>query len=167
MATEGGPSDFDRERLRARDASELELLKATVAFEHAAIRPLYLLNGGAIIAALTFVGNVGGSGSASTPVGSAIKLALGMWAAGLVAAFITTTSGYWSQLAFLKEARRRRDAELACIRGDREGAGRQTAKAECFGNRGAAYRRWGYALGALSVGCFIVGVIFAVVALRL
>jgi hypothetical protein len=69
------------------------LTQATIAFEHAAIRPLYLLNGGAVIAALTYAGNIGKLGGSRLDFGFLIG-ALMAWSAGLVAAFAVTAFGY-------------------------------------------------------------------------
>jgi hypothetical protein len=46
------------EKFKAEAARELELTRLTGQFEHAAMRPAYLLNGGALIASLTYRGHV-------------------------------------------------------------------------------------------------------------
>jgi hypothetical protein len=67
---------------QAQRAHELELNKATAAFEHALVSPLFLLNGGAVVAFLTLLGAASAKDShlrvnlatGSRPLGS------GLWA---------------------------------------------------------------------------------------
>ena len=72
-----------------------ELARLTGAFEHAAIRPLYLLNGGALIAVLAFAGN-------SPGIAPQVVDAMLFWVAGLALATLTTFAGYFSQHSFYK-----------------------------------------------------------------
>ncbi len=46
------------EHFKARLSAGIELQRATAAFEHAAIKPLYLLNGGAAVAMLALYGSI-------------------------------------------------------------------------------------------------------------
>ena len=41
-----------------KDAARLEMFRAVAALEHAALRPLLLLNGGAAVALLAFLGSI-------------------------------------------------------------------------------------------------------------
>lgn len=94
---------IEMERLKGSWASALELQRATNAFEHAVMKPAYLLNGGALIVVMTYLG----AGKAMSEFEGAINFstaveALGAWVLGLVAAFLATFLGHESQLAFYK-----------------------------------------------------------------
>lgn len=125
-------------------AKRPELFEATVRFEHAAIKPLYLLNGGAIVAAIAFLGN---APEYATGVVSPLKL----WIAGLVLATATTGAGYFSQFYFFKS-----DGQDA--KGNTKLAGR-------WGKAGVVIRRFAYLFGAASIACFAFGAWRAVDAL--
>ena len=93
------------EYLRSRFNHSLELAKATIAFEHAALRPLYLLNGGAIVAVLAFFGAIAKEQPSVFREMVLYSLpGFGFWAAGLCAAMKATSAGYRSQLSFYKAA---------------------------------------------------------------
>jgi hypothetical protein len=160
-------SELERERLKARDQRELELLRATNTFEHAAIRPLVLLNGGAIVAVLTFVGHIMGEETAYRYLDrQAIKFAFILWALGLVAAYAATTLGYFSQHGFLNEAQATRRSIEADLRDDTETRDKASSSAGQFGKDGDRYRNYAYTAGILSVLSFLCGVAFAARALQ-
>jgi len=103
----------DREwRLRlfeARLGFERDLLTAVVGFATTAIRSLFLLNGGAVIAILAFYGDVL-AGGGSLPAGlrpAGLVAALAFFVAGLVAAFGCAAAAYLGQMAFAESGRRR------------------------------------------------------------
>lgn len=84
-------------------AHELELNRATAAFEHAVIAPLTLLNGGAAAAWLTFLG--GGSEVEASAIYPALA-----WAVGLVLAVGAAALGWRRQRAFSQAERWRRES---------------------------------------------------------
>src|SRR5512143_171398 len=100
--------ELEIEKFKAKAAHELELTRATAQFEHAAMRPLYLLNGGALIATLTYLGHALGSDKPE-PTRWAILTALALWLSGLLFAGLTAQFGYNSQWNFLKAYRRKLD----------------------------------------------------------
>ena len=121
-----------------------ELFEATVRFEHAALRPLYLLNGGAAVAAIAFVGK--------TPAFAAgVAGPMKLWIVGLMFATGATIAGYFSQLLFFK-------------RGGRLDEGR-TAEAQDLGKKGVWIRRLAYVFGLGSLPCFGIGAWIAIDAL--
>lgn len=77
------------------DPHNEELTRATAAFEHAAIKPLYFLNGGALVAVLAFAGKCPG-------MALGIRYAMLCWLLGLIFATLTTFAGYFSQHSFYK-----------------------------------------------------------------
>ena len=93
----------------ARLGFERDLLTAVVGFATTAIRSLFLLNGGAVIAILAFYGDVL-AGGGSLPAGlrpAGLVAALAFFVAGLVAAFGCAASAYLGQMAFAESGRRR------------------------------------------------------------
>jgi len=60
---QGDDPRLDLDVYNAVRAHELELNRATAAFEHAVLSPLYLLNGGALVAFLTLLGAASGEDS--------------------------------------------------------------------------------------------------------
>src|SRR5947209_8094438 len=91
------------ERLKHLYRLEYEMIRATAAFEHATIQPLFYLNGGALVVYLGLFGalhrNDGASGAINWSVG---KFAVWLWIAGLCVATLTVFLGALSQLAFRK-----------------------------------------------------------------
>jgi hypothetical protein len=98
-------------RLRLFDiqtAYQRELLVAVVSFATAAIRSLFLLNGGAVIAILAFYGDLlAGGGGAVVPRPAALVAALALFIAGLIAAFLCAAAAYLGQLVFVEAGRQR------------------------------------------------------------
>lgn len=97
--------ELRKEWYNAKEARHLELMKATIAFEHAVLRPAFLLNGGASVAALTFLGNV--KAAPDWP----ILCAVGSWALGVTLASFSAAAGYQAQHRYLKRFRRLSEAE--------------------------------------------------------
>jgi hypothetical protein len=100
------PPDKDKPRTE-REARHLELFRATAAFEHATLRVPYLLNGGALVATLTFLGNIASKSGAEQPARGGVIIALLFWTFGLFLAGVATHYGYLSQHNFLKAYRRK------------------------------------------------------------
>lgn len=94
------------ERYKARRAHELELNRATSAFERAVFQPLFLLNGGASVAVL---GLLGAWGARITAAGiKAVYVGLFCWSVGLVLATVATLFGYFSQRDFTRAEHKKR-----------------------------------------------------------
>ena len=101
-------SNFDTamEKYRLDRAHEIELNRATSAFESSLIQPLLLLNGGAIVTFLALLGAIWDrSDSVIIPL---VVLAVGCWVLGLLLAALTIFGGYISQRAFTQAIHRRR-----------------------------------------------------------
>jgi hypothetical protein len=97
--------EVEVEVYRAERAHELMLNEATSAFEHAAIAPLLLLNGGGAVAFLTLLGAINDPKSKlSASTGWAIA-ASAAWTLGLIAAALGASFGLTSQRAFSKAHR--------------------------------------------------------------
>jgi hypothetical protein len=103
---------------KAERAHELMLNQATSAFEHAAIAPLLVLNGGGAVAFLTLLGAVSNPSSRfSASTGWAVAAAIA-WAVGLVLAALAASFGLGSQRAFSRRQRIERQAvERLLLRG--------------------------------------------------
>ena len=96
------------ERRRFHYNQSLEVLRATTAFEHAALRPAYMLNGGALIVFLALFGSVVTSNDPSQILDEPLAIcAIGVWVLGLVGAASSTVLGYYSQLSFRHEGNAR------------------------------------------------------------
>ena len=78
---------------------EYEMVRATATFEHAALQPLFFLNGGALVATLTLYGAL--SNRTSTDFGT-LRMAILGWIVGLVLASAAAFLGALSQFSFRK-----------------------------------------------------------------
>jgi hypothetical protein len=102
------PSLLELEVYRAVRAHELMLNEATSRFEHAAIAPLLLINGGGAVAFLTLLGALESPKSrlsASTLWAGAASTA---WAVGLITAALAASLGLRAQRKFSKAHRLQR-----------------------------------------------------------
>ncbi len=72
-------------------------------FEHAALKPLFLLNGGALVVAVGFMGAALSRWVPPTDAITAIQNAIYLWSGGLVAAALAAFAGFRSQLSFHKQ----------------------------------------------------------------
>jgi hypothetical protein len=142
--------ELDIEKFKAEAAHELELTRLTAQFEHAAMRPLYLLNGGALIATLTYLGHAL-SDDKPQPTPWAILTAMALWLLGLFFAGLTAQFGYNSQLNFLKAYRRKLDQE--------DEAQRTFASKGHYNRAKWTFFRW------VSLLCFLIGSSFAIVSI--
>jgi hypothetical protein len=107
------PTNAEVEVYKALRGHEIMLNQATAAFEHAAIAPLLLINGGGAVAFLTLMGAVADKKSKSGGVSidtSWAVVATAAWAIGLVSAACAASLGYRAQRGFSKAHRLRRDA---------------------------------------------------------
>ena len=98
------------ERYKAVRAHELEFNRATAAFEHASLQPLYYLNGGAIgvyMTLLTAMIEPGKPMANTVPLIFTVAPVIG-WSAGLLIAALATYYSYKSQRAFSKSVRNSR-----------------------------------------------------------
>ena len=149
------------ERLRFDHVHSMELLRATAAFEHAALRPPTLLNGGALIVFLALFGSL-------TPPffdeDWAIA-ALLVWIVGLLSATLATATGYYSQFAFRKAHDRRIEANEAREFSKRLKAIQEKRRARGFLRKGFRRRRCAELSVLASFLLFILGVAFAFLAI--
>jgi hypothetical protein len=101
------------ERLKHTYGLEYEMIRATAAFEHATLRPLFILNGGALVAYLALLG----AGRIDFPIG---RLAVLAWAIGLIAAAVAaflarSPNSHIASIAAKKSVARRYYS--ACVKG--------------------------------------------------
>lgn len=166
----GDPLSADLAVHRAQRQHELELNRATAAFEHAVLQTLFLLNGGAAVALLTLLGATGLEGGGLD--GDGAVRAVVAWSAGVLVAAVATYLGYEAQRAFTMAVSARRlllehaladrfdvlTVELLTPRAA------QTPKA--LHDRGTAYQRWYVWCIAGGFGLFGLGVVLAGLSLR-
>jgi len=102
----------------AQRAHEIELNRATAAFEHATLSPLFLLNGGATVAFLTLLGAAATRDSTLDINPWLSALAALAWSSGLLASTWAARTGYGAQREFSRSVRLRRQLiERQLIRG--------------------------------------------------
>lgn len=130
------PSGPDVEAYKAVRAHELMLNQATAAFEHAAIAPLLLINGGGAVAYLTLLG-ASADKEASLPISVIWAVgAIAAWSAGLVVGAGAARLGLLRQQAFSKAHRYRREvAEQVLLA--------ETSMADALKPDGYSPERWG------------------------
>lgn len=104
----GQPPDRQLEIYKALKQHELELNKATAAFEHAILQPLFLLNGAAATAFMTLLGVWKGP---FEKVLFFAACAIGAWCLGLLGAAAAAAFAYRSQREFSIWARLEREAK--------------------------------------------------------
>jgi hypothetical protein len=93
------------ERYKAMHTYCLELVRATNEFEHAALKPPMILNGGALVVIIAFLGAIWQQGSSFADKHLLIG-ALACWGIGLFLAGTAAAFGYQSQFSFLKARHR-------------------------------------------------------------
>lgn len=167
--SDGRPPPADKkERNRFRYAEITELLRATNAFEHAALRPPFLMNGGAVVVYLALYGTIITSESAavrdsiSTPLAIA---AMVIWIVGLIAGASAVAFGYYHQFNFRKESSARVRCAWAEDDGQPDEADAHHAAAEEHGNKAVRQRRCAECSWALGIGCFVFGVVLAILSI--
>lgn len=158
-------SDLDREYIRALRERAAELQKATSEFEHASLKIILVLNGGAAIAALACFGNLVDRGTTFEFRVWAVSAMLS-WAAGLVAATVATRFGYLSQHKFYKAANRKVQWKVAAfLEGEQSAAATdERKKFDDDTDDGKCSRTIGHYASTCAAGAFSVGVVFAGVA---
>ncbi len=147
---------------KERYKHELLLNEHTAAFEHAAVRPAILLNGGAIVAFLTLIGSVWKSGT--QPNLDLVGVALAIWCIGLVTSSVATGLGYVSQRAFTRMIRIQREALEATVLGKSISETSSSIKPEYA--KATKYQRAAVVLIAAGLGAFLSGAFFAYISLR-
>jgi hypothetical protein len=152
------------ERYKAMHAYRLELVRATNAFEHAALKPPFILNGGALIVVMALLGAIWKDNGQFAEKGLLIY-SLIFWGAGLFFAAIAAASGYLSQFAFLKARHKELDAEHAKDARDRNEAHRNLSGQKTGGKLGIFWRAWAKACVGLSLLLFLAGVVIGAKAL--
>lgn len=169
MSDEGPPvADKKEGRDRFLYGEVTELLRATNAFEHAALRPPFLMNGGAVVVYLALYGTIITSESAavrdsiSTPLAIA---AMAIWIVGLIAGASAVAFGYYSQFNFRKDGSAQIQGAWAQEDGHTGKAGTHRAKAEEYGNKAHRQRQCAECGWAVSIGCFVFGVILAILSI--
>src|SRR4051812_48317463 len=99
------PIDPAAERYRSnlKHRSELQIgsFNAAIGYALAAIRGLLLINGGAVVALLSFLANVWSKDAAIRAVAHALKLPLQLFLMGLAAAVACPCAAYLSQGLFI------------------------------------------------------------------
>jgi hypothetical protein len=86
----------------------VELNRATAAYEHAIVSPLFLLNGGAVVAFLTLLGTATKKESTLSMDIAVATLAVFVWALSLLVAAAGVRAGYESQQRFTRAVTARR-----------------------------------------------------------
>lgn len=152
------------ERYKAMHAYQLELVRATNAFEHATLKPPFILNGGALVVVMALLGAIWKDGNQFVDKGMLVY-ALACWGAGLLLASIASAFGYQSQFSFLKARHRELDAEYAKDAGKKNEVRRNLALQEIEGKRGISRRGWAKICIGFSLLLFLVGIAIGVIAL--
>ena len=101
--------DFALEKYKLDRKHELELNRATAAYEHATLRTFMVLNGGAAVAFLTLLGAVWNSDS--RPIFVLVIMAIGSWSVGMVLTAVATKRAYKGQQGYATAYHLRRQAE--------------------------------------------------------
>ncbi len=80
------------------DPVSIENLKGAISLAQECLRALHIANGGAVIALLTFYGNIAAQGRAAMISLEPLTTALNFFASGLVCGLLASALGYVSQL---------------------------------------------------------------------
>ena len=139
--------------------SRLELFRAESAYEHAALKPLFLLNGGAVVAVMTFAGH-------NLQVQKFdFALPVLAWSLGLVCAAVIAGLGYYSQHCFyvasgytVKLTKSSKDNNSATS--DEIDSWKELESSRI--DRGQRSRKWAWILAGVALLLFITGVVVAV-----
>ena len=134
------------------------MIRATAAFEHAAMRPLFYLNGGALVVYLGLFGalqrNDGAQAAMDFSVG---KFAVCLWLLGLLFATFTAFLGVRSQFAFRKLRGQeivQAEIELGLHTGSPSEAAQDIGG---YGGRAVCSRRAAVVMGVVSIVLFMAG----------
>jgi hypothetical protein len=164
MSHETESSMYALERYKALRAHELLLNRATAEFERAALQPLFLLNGGAVVAFLTLLGAVWGKPPTSLNLQMA-KEALVAWCIGLLGAAIATSFGYLSQRRFAMSSRLEREEVEAALSKGLVPSGASPVVTKSSAKVPKLLQRSAYIFACGSLGAFIFGAFRALAAI--
>lgn len=146
------------EHLKHLYGLEYEMIRATAAFEHAAIRPLFILNGGALVVYLGLFGALNRNDGAAAAIDWSVgRFAAWLWITGLVFAALAVFSGALSQFSFRKLRSQeivQAEIELGLHSGATVDAAQASGK---YGCQGSSYRKASIAMGIVSIIFFIFG----------
>jgi len=151
-----GDDKIKLEHVKHALESRRQLRQATINFEHASLRVLFLLNGGGLIAFLTFLGTEAGKGLENKWT----ICTLISWLVGLALAGLATGFGYQSQLNFYKAHGRYQQALIDLreypvdenlTKNDLEN------KAKTLGSQAHCQRAWAHYFGIASLVVFALG----------
>ncbi len=149
------------ERLKFALTHTRDLQQATVAFEHVALKPLFLINGGALVVVVAFLGS-----DASQRINISLALfAVACWAFGLILASASAALGYFSQLAFYKAASQHLRSVVELDDGNEALAAEHVSDSAKFNREANTHRNYAHWFGGISMIMFLAGVFFAVVAI--
>jgi hypothetical protein len=164
---------FALAKYTADRAHELELDRAAGAYEHGYFRGLFALNGAAIAgfaALLVKDGKLPSTGQGFT------DLAVGCWVFGVCLAYIASWAAYEAQKAYVAALRARRHALGLDLLGRNhptilgifasDDTDSLLSRAKERQEAGDAQWKGAHSVGMISAGLFVVGVIFAINALR-
>jgi len=157
---------------KAVRAHELELNRATAGFEHAVLTPLFLLNGGALVAFLTLLGAVSPEGPISIEISSARTASL-LWAVGLLVAAMAAYCGYRAQQHLSRAERlRRQEVErlLTISEGLKNIVAKPDSKSRTTKKEIEKAGKWQFAYGiaiGTSVVAFLVGAVMGASSVQL
>ena len=148
---------------KAKHSRVIELVRATVALENASLKPLYMLNGGALVVFLAFLGALASVEKLLIQISwGFVWAAIASWAVGLLLAAVTTVLAFKSQWHFL----RAKDTELRAIDAEDSGelteAGREFARYEGRTTTGQNYRTGAMCVGGISLLAFLAGIILGI-----
>ena len=148
---------------KALRAHELELNRATAAFEHAALRHTTLLNGGALVAFLTLLGAIWKDDN--VPSLEQVGLAILLWSVGLFMAALATVFAYRSQRMFSIRARKKREAFEVETKGNLETTQELVCKLLQLLKDAKAHQKNAERMALASLLFFLLGVIAALYAI--
>ena len=151
----------DLEYLKFGLSHTSDLHKATAAFENAALKPLFLLNGGALVVMVAFLGT-----EASDRLNVQLAISgIASWAIGLSFAAAAAALGYFSQLAFYKAHGQHLKATQARYDDRKDEAKKHDTAHDSYSNEAVRNRDYAHWFGGLSLVLFLLGVFFAIGAL--
>lgn len=144
------------EELKHLYGLEYEMIRATAAFEHAALRPLFLLNGGSLVVYMGLFGALGKAQQAGLDL-SIGKYAVFLWIAGLLCAAVTAFFGARSQFAF-RSHRGQQVLEMEIGLGIKAGSASEAAtKSGTYAEKGKCSRQVAIVTGIVSILLFTIG----------
>ena len=159
-----GKDGVSSEIYNAVKEHELELNRATAAFEHAALKSGIILNGGAATAFTTLIGaiNEGTTGNIDQLFGF---LAVGSWTVGLVCAAVAVGLGWHSQRAYTRYMKRQRSALEYQFSGEEHNANFKINESHDDAKVGRRSQENAIRLALAAYTTFVIGVILALIAI--